>query len=88
MKPVDRLFDEVVASRPAGHFDATKALPLRYCELAVEGRRQCAKLSAIGLDDPRADEILTRNLELTTEMCDLATRDRFVEGYRKAGLPE
>jgi hypothetical protein len=60
MKTADDLFSDIVASRPAAHFDAVQALLRRFCEVAVEARRE------------RSGKNIDRALELTNEMIELA----------------
>ena len=88
MKSAHDLFDEISASRPVGHFDAVEPLLRRFCEIAVEGRRQCAELSGIARDAPRAGELIEEWCAGTAEMCDLAEILGLLPGDRGKPPPQ
>ncbi len=82
------LFAEIVASRPAGHFDEVMPLLRRYCELAVESRGSAADLDAVRVaDDPHAAEIELRFCAISTEMCEIAEILGLLPGDRGKPAP-
>jgi hypothetical protein len=87
MAEVDRVLAEIVASRPAGHFDAALGLLRTYALAIGRAERLAAKVRRLDIADARygdaVDELCTAN----REACSLAEVLHLLPGDQAAPPP-
>lgn len=77
---VDRLMDEVLASRPPGWFDEALVVLRAFCEAIDRGQRAAARLHRLEIADPRHETTVYELCAANLAAADLAEALRILPG--------